>query len=128
MAFTEVGLGLVPGGGGSQRLPRLVGAARAAELLYLGTRLTGADAERMGLVNRSVPASLLATAVAEMAAAISAKPGTSLRFAKRLLRASQETPLSKGLALELDTLLELMDRQASGPVSAGSNGHRASAE
>ena len=64
--------GLVAGGGGSQRLPRLIGARRAKELMLLGGWLTAPEALDWGLVNRVVPAGTVATAVEEMAAALAA--------------------------------------------------------
>lgn len=113
LGLTELVHGLVPGGGGTQRLPRLIGTARAAEMLYLGLRLDAAQAERWGLVNRIVPRDELATAAAELAAAVAENSTRALRYAKELLRASQDVPVAVGAQLELDSLLTLMaERQA----------------
>ena len=112
LGLTELVHGLVPGGGGTQRLPRLVGSARAAEMLYLGLRLSAAQAESWGLVNRTVPIGELDAAAAEMAHAIAGNSARALRYAKELLRKSQDVPLAVGAELELDSLLTLMaDRQ-----------------
>ena len=112
LGLTELVHGLVPGGGGTQRLPRLVGTARAAEMLYLGLRLDAARSEEWGLVNRVVPFEDLASAAAEMAAAVAANSNRALRYAKELLLVSQDVPVAVGAQLELDSLLTLMaDRQ-----------------
>ena len=113
IGLTELTHGLVPGGGGTQRLPRLVGPAVAAELLLLGRRLSGPEALEAGLVNRCVPFESLAEAAAEMAAAIAELPPRAVRYAKELLRKSQELPLAAGVDVELDALLTLLaERQA----------------
>ncbi len=113
LGLTELVHGLVPGGGGTQRLPRLVGSARAAEMLYLGLRLDAARSQEWGLVNRVVPLDDLASTAAEMAAAVAANSNRALRYAKELLRVSQDVPVAVGAQLELDSLLTLMaDRQA----------------
>lgn len=109
VGLTEVRHGLMPGGGGTQRLPRLIGLARAAELLFLGRTVDGPEAERLGLVNRSVPATDLAEAVGELAGALAEQPPHALRAAKESLLASLELPLSVGVERELDGLLFLLD-------------------
>jgi methylglutaconyl-CoA hydratase len=108
MGLTELVHGLVPGGGGTQRLPRLVGSARAAEMLYLGLRLSAAQAEQWGLINRAVPAEDLRSTASEMAHAVAAHAPRALRYAKELLQRSQDVPVSVGAQLELDSLLTLM--------------------
>lgn len=113
IGLTELGHGLVPGGGGTQRLPRLVGPALAAELLLLGRRLDGPAAVAAGLASRSVPLDALAGAAAEMAGEIARQPARAVRYAKELLRKSQELPLAAGVDAELDVLLTLLaERQA----------------
>ncbi|MGB3412410.1 MAG: enoyl-CoA hydratase-related protein [Microthrixaceae bacterium] len=113
MGLTELVHGLVPGGGGTQRLPRLVGSPRAAEMLYLGLKVTAAQAEQWGLINRAVPGDELRAATSEMAQAIASQPPRALRYAKELLRQSLDVPVSVGAQLELDSLLTLMaDQQA----------------
>ncbi len=113
LGLTELVHGLVRGGGGPRRLPRRGGTARAAEMLYLGLRLDAARSEQWGLVNRVVPFDDLASAAAEMAAAVAGNSNRALRYAKELLRVSQDVPVAVGAQLELDSLLTLMaDRQA----------------
>jgi len=108
VGLTEVVHGLVPGGGGTQRLPRLIGYARAADLIFTGRKLDAAEAESWGLVNRVVPAADLANEAERMATEIAAHSGRALRYAKELLRQSNDVPIGVGAQLELDALLALM--------------------
>lgn len=118
VGLTELAHGLVPGGGGTQRLPRLIGVARAAELILLARRLTGPEAVTWGLANRCVPGAELHDAAATLAGELAQHDGRALRYAKRLLHRGEEVPLSVGVELELDALLTLMaDREATSPAS-----------
>ena len=83
-AQPEVSLGIPPGWGGSQRLPRLVGPGMAAEMILAGRRVAAAEALRIGLVNRVVPLPDLMPAAAELAATIAANGPVAVRAAKRL--------------------------------------------
>jgi 2-(1,2-epoxy-1,2-dihydrophenyl)acetyl-CoA isomerase len=83
--------GLVPDGGGAWLLPRLVGLSRAKELMFFGDDLSAAEAERLGLVNRVVPAGSLETVAAEWAARLAAGPTRSIGLTKRLLNRSLES-------------------------------------
>jgi enoyl-CoA hydratase len=76
----EINLGLIPGYAGTQRLPRLVGAGRALELLLTGDQITAEEAYRLGLVNRVVPAAALITEARGVAAALAAKPPLAVRY------------------------------------------------
>lgn len=109
VGLPELTHGLVPGGGGTQRLPRLIGTARTLELLFLGGRIDAATAVRFGIANRSVPRADLVATTRELASAIAAKPRAATRAAKQLVLASTQTSLAEGLALELDALLDLLD-------------------
>jgi 2-(1,2-epoxy-1,2-dihydrophenyl)acetyl-CoA isomerase len=80
--------GLIPDGGGTYLLPRLVGLQRAKELIFLGDDLSAADAERIGLVNRVVPATELHATAGEWAARLAAGPTRTIAYAKRLLNRS----------------------------------------
>jgi enoyl-CoA hydratase/carnithine racemase len=102
LGMPEVRLGVIPGSGGTQRLPRVVGPARAKELILTGEILDAATAERYGLVNRVVPAGGAMAAARELAATIAARGPFAVREAKRLIDAAIETELDAGLAAELD--------------------------
>ena len=94
--------GLVAGGGGSQRLPRLIGARRAKELMLLGGWLSAAQALAWGLVNRVAPAGTLDTVVDELAATLADKSVAASRTAKALVDRGLDMPIQQGLQLELD--------------------------
>jgi 2-oxoglutaroyl-CoA hydrolase len=99
-AFPEIGLGMIPGSGGSQRLARLAGLGRAKDLVLRGRRLPAADALAWGLVTQVVEPSALEAAVDSLADELLAKPRLALETAKRVLNLTQEAPLGVGLQLE----------------------------
>jgi enoyl-CoA hydratase/carnithine racemase len=92
--------GLVAGGGGTQRLPRLVGARRAKELMMLGGWLSAAEAREWGLVNRVVPAGTVPVAVEDMAATLAAKSRSANATVKSLVHAARGD-LARGLEQEM---------------------------
>jgi enoyl-CoA hydratase len=92
--------GLVAGGGGSQRLPRLVGARRAKELMMLGGWLSAAEAREWGLVNRVVPPGTVATGVEELAVALAARSRSASAVVKRLVNGAGDDPAA-GLEREI---------------------------
>ncbi|TLZ91616.1 MAG: crotonase [Methanobacteriota archaeon] len=96
----EVNIGIIPGFGGSQRLPRLVGLGWASEMIYTGEAIDAATAERIGLVNRVVPADRLLEETKAVARKIMEKSPAAIALAKACLRASMEMPLAAGLDLE----------------------------
>ncbi|HSE04066.1 MAG TPA: enoyl-CoA hydratase-related protein [Methylomirabilota bacterium] len=104
----HVNFGLVAGGGGSQRLPRLIGARRAKELMLLGGWLTASEALAWGLVNRVAPAGTVAAAVEEMAATLAAGSVSANRTVKALVGRAFDTPLADGLTLERRLVAEHM--------------------
>jgi enoyl-CoA hydratase len=79
---TEINLGLIPGGGATQRLPRLIGAARAKELLFTGEMFDAQTALQLGLVSKVVPPEALMEEVMALATAIAAKPAVALKMVK----------------------------------------------
>jgi enoyl-CoA hydratase len=96
----EVNLAIIPGGGGTQRLARLVGVGQAFKLIYSGEMIGADEALRIGLVEEVVaPEHLMARARA-LAASIATKSPTALRLIKEAIQASLETPLAEGLRLE----------------------------
>ena len=109
IGLTEVNLGVIPAGGGTQRLPRLVGAPKAKELIFTGARLTADQALAIGLVNRVVPAAALADAASALAAEIAGKPPLAVRFAKQAIDRGLEADLQTSLDLELFAAAILFD-------------------
>jgi enoyl-CoA hydratase/carnithine racemase len=98
--------GQVPGGGSSQRLPRLVGRQRALALMLTGDKLTGTQAAEWGLAYRAIPPEDFDAAVDEMAQRLSEKSPEALAGIKALVRDGLEQPLAAGLAHEIDVVLE----------------------
>ncbi|RPK60889.1 1,2-epoxyphenylacetyl-CoA isomerase [Streptomyces sp. ADI96-02] len=100
--FVEVFVrrGLVPDGGGAYLLPRLVGPQRAKELMFFGDALTAADAERMGLVNRTVPAGRLTALAGEWAGRLAEGPTRALALTKQLVNASLDSDRATAFAAE----------------------------
>jgi enoyl-CoA hydratase len=96
----EIKLGIIPGGGGTQRLPRLVGSGNALRMILTGDLIDAREAERIGLVDMVVPDSELAARVAAMAAAMASHSPVALRLAKAGVRAAFEMPLAAGLEFE----------------------------
>jgi enoyl-CoA hydratase len=109
IAFPEVGLGTFVGGGVSHLLPRLVGLARARELVYTGRTVGGREAVALGLAQASVPVDRLAAEVGALAARLAAQAPLSLALAKRFLARSPGQDLGTVLALEADAILGLME-------------------
>jgi enoyl-CoA hydratase len=102
LGLPEVRLAVTPGAGGTQRLPRVVGAARAKELILTGRVLTADEAHRIGLVSRVVPAGQALAAADEIASEIAARGPVAVREAKRLIDLASDADLATGLAAELD--------------------------
>ena len=98
----EITLGLIPGFGGTQRLPRLVGANRAKELIFTGKMVPAPEAQAMGWVNTVCPADDLMAAVTKTAAAMAAKGRVALRAAKQAINNGLNSDLATGLNQELD--------------------------
>lgn len=96
----ELNVGIMPGGGGTQRLPRLIGAARAKELIFTGDLIDAAEAYRIGLVNRVVPPEQLLPATEDLVQKIIAKPPLALRLVKQVINQGLATDLAAGLAAE----------------------------
>ncbi|PHQ38836.1 enoyl-CoA hydratase [Halorubrum persicum] len=97
---TEIDLGIIPGWGGTQRLPRLVGDETARRLVFLGERIDASEAADIGLVGEVVPDDAFDDRIDELAAALAAKPAVAMRAAKEALNAAREGSQANGLALE----------------------------
>ncbi|GAA4343339.1 enoyl-CoA hydratase [Pigmentiphaga soli] len=96
----EINLGIIPGAGGTQRLPRAVGKAKAMDLVLTGRRMDAAEAERAGLVARVVPAARLLDEALEVATAIAGMSLPAVLMAKEAVNRAYESPLSEGLLFE----------------------------
>ncbi len=98
----EVNVGLIPGWGGTQRLPRLVGKGIAKEMILVGSQIDAGRAEQLGLVNKVVPLQELKATVEAIAAQLMSKPPIALELAKQLVNKSTETHLNVGMASEAE--------------------------
>jgi enoyl-CoA hydratase/carnithine racemase len=96
----EITLGIIPGGGGTQRLARVIGKQRAMELVLTGRRISAAEAERMGIVNAVVGKREWLERALELAERIARRPPIAARLAKQAVLAAEEAPLSAGLEAE----------------------------
>jgi enoyl-CoA hydratase/carnithine racemase len=96
----EILLGIIPGGGGTQRLARVLGKQRAMELVLTGKRIHAAEAERLGIVNQVAPSDGWLDAALELAGVVAQRPPLAVRFAKQAVLAADETPLAAGLEQE----------------------------
>lgn len=96
----EVNIGIFPGGGGTQRLPRLVGWGRAKELIYTGRIIDAAEAERIGLVDKVVPQDRLEETVNQLAATIASKSPLIISLVKKVINRGMYTDLAAGLSYE----------------------------
>ncbi len=100
MAVTETRLAIIPGAGGTQRLPRLVGKGKAKELIFMGQRIDAAEALRIGLVNRTCQPEELLNEAISMAETICEAGPIAIEQAKYAINAGLETDLHTGLAIE----------------------------
>lgn len=96
----EINLGVIPGFGGTQRLPRAIGKYKAADMVLTGRMMDADEAERSGLVSRVVPAAELLDTVKAAAEVIASKPLPAVQAAKNALQAAEESSLAEGLRLE----------------------------
>jgi enoyl-CoA hydratase len=98
----EINLGLIPGFGGTQRLPRLIGANRAKELVFTGKMISAVEAERIGLANKVVPQDQLMAEVMQTAKEIASKGKVSLRAAKQAINHGLNSDLATGIHIEVE--------------------------
>jgi enoyl-CoA hydratase/carnithine racemase len=102
LGLPEVRLGVMPGSGGTQRLPRVIGIAKAKELILTGEIISAAEAAEIGLVNRVAPEGRTLDDAMTMAETIAARGPMAVREAKRALDVAADMTLDEGLAYELD--------------------------
>ena len=103
----EILLGIIPGGGGTQRLPRLVGASRAKEIMATGRQVKAEEALAIGLANEVVEPDALMTRALELASTIASGATVATRLIKQAVDQGIETDLASGLALELQLFEEV---------------------
>jgi enoyl-CoA hydratase/carnithine racemase len=102
LGLPEVRLGVMPGSGGTQLLPRVVGLAKAKELILTGEIIDAAEAGRIGLVNRVVPAGAALEVTTDLAETIASRGPVAVQEAKKVLDVGVDLPLDEGLAKELE--------------------------
>ena len=108
IGLTEARIGAIPGAGGTQRLPRIVGAARALELMLTGEPVTGRRAQEIGLVHAAVAATELDAHVMRVATVLASRSPTGAAAIKRLVHRGLETTLADGLGLEAAAVREVL--------------------
>lgn len=111
LGLPEIAFGVIPGFGGTQRLTRLVGLSKAAELILTGERVTAEEALRIGLVGRVVPAAGLLKEAETLAGAIATRGRVATRAALRAIRGGCDRPVSEGLFRESELFGELCETQ-----------------
>ena len=107
----EISLGLIPGGGGTQRLGHLIGYGKALELVLSGEMISADEALKIGLVNHVYDPDELLEATLKLARGIASKSPHTLKIAKKVVRASLELPISEGVALEAEEFAQLFDTE-----------------
>ena len=111
MGQPEIKLGLLPGAGGTQRLPRLVGAGMAKELMYVGDPISAEEAYRIGLVNRVVPAGEALAVARQMGQTIAGMAGVALRYIQEAVDRGLDTTLDAGLQIEADLFAKVFQTE-----------------
>ena len=101
-ALSQIGDGFLPQDGATQRLPRIVGTAKALELILTGATVDAAEAHKIGLITKVVPQSELMTTTLEIAQTMAAKSPLALSFAKEAINKGMDLTLTQGLRLEAD--------------------------
>lgn len=107
LGFPEIKLGLFPAGGGTERLPRLIGESRARDLMYTGNPVDAQEAHRIGLINRLVPAGEALAAAEALGRDIAARPGGALRTLKMVLDHGMSMGLLEAQQLSVQSIAEL---------------------
>ncbi len=106
VGLPEATIGIIPGGGGTQRLPRLIGIGKAKEMIMLGKSVDAETAERLGIVTRAVEADKLMDETLAFANQLAAMPAVSLKALKRVFREALDLPLEKALVIEQDAFFK----------------------
>ena len=111
IGLPEVKVGLIPGGGGTQRLPRLVGSGRAMQMILSGKLYSGKEAFGLGLIHNVVPPDALRDEAAKMLSPIFRNPQYALSLAKRAVRAAQSDNLKEGFEAESEAFSRCFDQE-----------------
>ena len=111
--LVEINIGAVPGAGGMQRLPRLIGITKAKEMLYTGEQIDAHEAYRIGLVNKVVPVTLLLEEAKKLASVILEYPPHGLKISKMCVNQGMQVDLESALKLDL----EITTREMSSPLA-----------
>ena len=122
LGLPEVRLAVTPGAGGTQRLPRVVGSARAREMILIGRVLTAAEAERIGLVHEVVPVGQAVARATAIGEEIALRGPVAVREAKRLIGIAENAAIDDGLAAELEASVRVF---ASDDMLEGAKAFRA---
>ncbi|MEG6523721.1 enoyl-CoA hydratase/isomerase family protein [Desulfotomaculum sp. 1211_IL3151] len=104
-SLPETGLGIIPGNGATQRLPRLIGAAKAKELIFLGDIIDAASAEKIGLVNKVVSIDTLLEEAKAVAKRMAGKPTVAIKMAKEAINTGSNVDIHAGLAFEIQAFV-----------------------
>lgn len=112
LGLPEVKLGVFPAGGGTERLPRLIGEARARELIYTGEPVDAREAWRIGLVNRLAPAGQALAVAQELGRSIAARSGVTLRAVKSVLDRGLHMDLLEAQQVAIDAIGELFQSES----------------
>lgn len=107
----EIKLGLFPGAGGTQRLPRLVGEGIAKELMYIGEPINATEAYRIGLANKVAPAGEALTIAQQMGHTIAQRAGVALRYIQQAVDRGLNTTLEEGLQIEADLFAKIFQTE-----------------
>ncbi len=105
----EINLGLIPGGGGSQRLCRLIGYGKAMEIILSGRMISANESFEMGIINKLVEPEKLESTSIDLAKEISSKSPYTIKVAKKAVRFALEMPFSKGIESERNAFISLFD-------------------
>lgn len=110
-ATPEINLGLIPGGGGTQRLSHLIGYGRAMEMVMTGEMISAQEAHRIGLVNHLCSEEELEEKTMVIAKNIASKSSSTMKVAKQVVRAALDNPISTGIAIEAQAFANLFDTE-----------------
>lgn len=108
LGLTETRLGIIPGAGGTQRLPRVIGRSRALEMMYAGEPITAMKAREWGLVNDTVAAERLMETVLGYARIVATRSPRTAAILKRVVKGGLEATLAEGLELEREAIIDLL--------------------